>query len=80
MYDLEGVELGKCALQLPSPSYNKISPDDSDDSKENAIQMQVGDGAEKTSKAYYSVDLSAIELQPLLHRMENIESQTAPVK
>jgi hypothetical protein len=75
VFDLEGVELGKYALQLPPPSDNKVSPDDSDDSKKNAMQMQVGDGAEKTSKAYYSVDLSAIELQPLLQRMENIENQ-----
>lgn len=80
VFDLEGVELGKYALQLPLPSDNKVSPDDSDDSKKNAMQMQLGDGAEKTSKAYYSVDLSAIELQPLIQRMESIESKMSQLQ
>jgi len=80
VFDLEGVELGKYALQLPLPSDNKVSPDDSDDSKKNAMQMQLGDGAEKTSKAYYSVDFSAIELQPLIQRMESIESKMSQLQ
>jgi hypothetical protein len=83
VFDLEGVELGKYALQLAPPSNNIRSPEDVDSNKD-AIEMQVTDGAEKTfqavypelnHKAHYSVDLSAIELQPLLQRIESIENQ-----
>ena len=65
VFDLEGVELGKYALQLPPPSDSKVSPDSND-----LIKGQNGtEGA--ISKAQYSVDLSAIELHPLIQRMES---------
>jgi len=69
VFDLEGVELGKYALQLPPPSDNKVSPDSND-----LIKGQ--NGTEGTiSKAQYSVDMSAIELQPLIQKVEKMESQ-----
>jgi hypothetical protein len=80
VFDLEGVELGKYALELPLPSDNKVSPHDLDDSKKNAMQMQISDSADKAMKPYYSVDLSAIELQPLIQRMENIEIQMSQLQ
>ena len=80
VFDLEGVELGKYALQLPLPSDNKISPIDLEDSKHSTMQMQQVDGADKASKPHYSVDLSAIELQPLIQRMESIESQMSQLR
>jgi hypothetical protein len=80
VFDLEGVELGKYALQLPPPSDVKVSPDASDDSKRNELEMQPVDGAEKKSKAYYTIDLSAIEFQPLMQRMENIENHVSQLQ
>jgi hypothetical protein len=69
VFDLEGVELGKYALQLPPPSDTKVSPDSNDLNKGQ-------NGTEGTiSKAQYSVDLSAIELQPLIQKVEKMDSQ-----
>jgi hypothetical protein len=69
VFDLEGVELGKYALQLPPPSDNKVSPASNDLNKE----LSRTEGT--ISKAHYSVDLSAIELQPLIDKMENQMSE-----
>ena len=60
VFELEGVELGKYALQLPPPSDTKVAP---------------ADGDADLSKPRYTVDLSAIELQPLIQRVESAESQ-----
>jgi hypothetical protein len=60
VFELEGVELGKYALQLPPPSDTKVAP---------------ADGDADLSKPRYAVDLSAIELQPLIQRVESAESQ-----
>ena len=69
VFDLEGVELGKYALQLPPPSDNKVAPDSND-----LIKGQ--NGTEGTiSKAQYSVDMSAVELQPLIDKMESNMSE-----
>ena len=69
VFDLEGVELGKYALQLPPPSDTKVSPDSND-----LIKGQNGtDGT--ISKAQYSVDMSAVELQPLIDKMESNMSE-----
>ena len=72
VFDLEGVELGKYALQLPPPSDTKVSPDSND-----LIKGQNGtDGT--VSKTQYSVDMSAVELQPLIDKMEsNISENVA---
>ena len=59
VFELEGVELGKYALQLPPPSDNKVSPDGDSET------------AGTKSKAQYSVDLSAIELSPLIQKIES---------
>jgi hypothetical protein len=68
VFDLEGVELGKYALQIPPPSDTKVSPDPND--------LVKGDGTEGTiSKAQYSVDMSAVELQPLIDKMESNMSE-----
>jgi len=68
VFDLEGVELGKYALQLPPPSENKVSPDSNDLTK--------GDGTEGTiSKARYSVKMNAVELEPLIDKMERYNSE-----
>jgi hypothetical protein len=75
VFDLDGVELGKYGLQLPPPSDVKVSPVDSDDTTKNELEMHPVDCAEKKSKAYYTVDLTAIEFQPLIQRIEGIESQ-----
>ena len=70
VFEIEGVELGKYALQLPPPSDNKVTPDSSDLNKGES-------GNEGTkSKAQYSVDLSAIELQPLIQKMESQMSES----
>ena len=69
VFDLEGVELGKYALQLPPPSDTKVSPDSNDLNKEDS-------GTEGTiSKAQYSVDMSAVELQPLIDKVESNMSE-----
>jgi hypothetical protein len=60
VFELEGVELGKYALQLPPPSDTKVAP---------------ADGDADLSKPRYTVDLSAIELQPLIQRVESAESK-----
>jgi hypothetical protein len=60
VFELEGVELGKYALQLPPPSDTKVAP---------------ADGDADLSKPRYAVDLSPIELQPLIQRVESAESQ-----
>jgi hypothetical protein len=62
VFDLEGVELGKYALQLPPPSDTKVAP--------------AGE-ADGLSKAHYSVDLNAVELQPLIQRVESAEIQNS---
>ena len=69
VFDLEGVELGKYALQLPPPSDNKVSPDSND-----LIKGQNGT-AGTISKAQYSVDMSAVELQPLIDKVESNMSE-----
>jgi len=61
VFDLDGVELGKYALQLPPPSDTKVVP------------VEEGAAAGGLSKPHYSVDLSAIELQPLIQRVESAE-------
>jgi hypothetical protein len=61
VFDLDGVELGKYALQLPPPSDTKVAP------------LEEGAATGGLSKPHYSVDLSAIELQPLIQRVESIE-------
>jgi hypothetical protein len=61
VFDLDGVELGKYALQLPPPSDTKVAP------------AEEGAAAGGLSKPHYSVDLSAIELQPLIQRVESAE-------
>jgi hypothetical protein len=58
VFDIEGVELGKYALQLPPPSDTKVAP---------------ADAADALSKPRYSADLSAIELQPLIQRQESTD-------
>jgi hypothetical protein len=60
VFEIEGVELGKYALQLPPPSDTKVAP---------------ADGDADLSKPRYTVDRSAIELQPLIQRVESAESQ-----
>jgi hypothetical protein len=60
VFELEGVELGKYALQLPPPSDTKVVP---------------ADGADDLSKPRYSANLSAIELQPLIQRVESTDSK-----
>jgi hypothetical protein len=68
VFDLEGVELGKYALQLPPPSENKVSPDSN--------YLTKGDGTEGTiSKARYSVEMNAVELEPLIDKMERYNSE-----
>ena len=58
VFDIEGVELGKYALQLPPPSDTKVAP---------------ADAADDLRKPRYSADLSAIELQPLIQRQESTD-------
>lgn len=58
VFDIEGVELGKYALQLPPPSDTKVTP---------------ADGADDLRKPRHSADLSAIELQPLIQRQESTD-------
>jgi len=65
VFDLDGVELGKYALQLPPPSDTKVVP------------VEEGAAAAGLSKPHYSVDLSAIELQPLIQRVESAESNNS---
>ena len=60
VFDLEGVELGKYALQLPPPSDTTAA---------------LAEGAHDLSKPRNTVDLSAIELQPLIQRVESAESR-----
>ena len=63
VFELEGVELGKYALQLPPPSDTKVAPAERDE----------GNG--DLTKPRYTVDLGAIELQPLIQRLESAESK-----
>jgi hypothetical protein len=70
VFDLEGVELGKYALQLPPPSDNKVSPDSND------LMKGQNETAGTISKAQYSVDMSAVELQPLIDKMESNMSES----
>jgi hypothetical protein len=65
VFDLDGAELGKYALQLPPPSDTKVVP------------VEEGAAAGGLSKPHYSVDLSAIELQPLIQRVESAESNNS---
>jgi hypothetical protein len=58
VFELEGVELGKYALQLPPPSDTRVAP---------------ADGADDLRKPRYSADPSAIELQPLIQRQESTD-------
>jgi hypothetical protein len=65
VFDVEGVELGKYALQLPPPSDNKVVPVKGDAAK-------VG-----TSSAHQAIDLGSVELQPLISRIDMIEEQNS---
>ena len=65
VFDVEGVELGKYALQLPPPSDNKVVPLKGDAAK-------VG-----TSSDHQAIDLSSVELQPLISRIDMIEEQNS---
>ena len=65
VFDLDGVELGKYALQLPPPSDAKVAP------------VEEGAAAGGLSKPHYSVDLSTIELQPLIQRVECASSNNS---
>jgi hypothetical protein len=65
VFDLEGVELGKYALQLPPPSDTKVTPVDE------------GTAAGGLSKPHHLVELSAIELQPLIQSIESAESHNS---
>jgi hypothetical protein len=69
VFDLEGVELGIYALQLSPPSDNKVIPVSNDLNKELSRTEDV------ISKSHYSVDLSAVELQPLIDKMESQMSE-----
>jgi hypothetical protein len=69
VFDLEGVELGTYALQLPPPSDNKVSPASNDLNKELSRTEGI------ISKAHYSVDLRAVELQPLIDKLESQMSE-----
>jgi hypothetical protein len=72
VFDLEGVELGKYALQLPPPT-GKVAPEPADEDKTFT----------KLSRESL-VDVSAIELQPLIHRIDSrfeiMERQNAEVR
>ena len=63
VFDVEGVELGKYALQLPPPSDNKVVPVKGDAGKFDA------------SSAHQTVDLSSVELQPLISRIDAIDEK-----
>jgi hypothetical protein len=65
VFDVEGVELGKYALQLPPPSDNKVVP-----VKGDAVKFDA-------SSAHQTVDLSSVELQPLISRIDTIEEQNS---
>jgi hypothetical protein len=73
VFDLEGVELGKYALQLPPPT-GKVAPEPADEEK-TFTKFQLSRES--------LVDASAIELQPLIHlidsRFEIMERQNAEV-
>jgi hypothetical protein len=72
VFDLEGVELGKYALQLAPPT-GKVAPEPADEDKTFT----------KLSRESL-VDVSAIELQPLINRIdsrfETLERQNAEVR
>ena len=63
VFDVEGVELGKYALQLPPPSDNKVVP-----VKGDAVKFDA-------SSAHQTVDLSSVELQPLISRIDAIDEK-----
>ena len=65
VFDVEDVVLGKYALQLPPPSDNKVVPVKGD--------MAKFDG----STAHQTVELSSVELQPLISRMDVMEEQNS---
>jgi hypothetical protein len=65
VFDVEGVELGKYALQLPPPSDNKVVPVKGD--------MVKFDG----STAHQTVELGSVELQPLISRIDMVEEQNS---
>ena len=74
VFDLEGVELGKYALQLPPPT-GKVAPEPADEDKTfNKLQLS----------RESLVDVSEIELQPLIHRIDSrfeiMERQNAEVR
>ena len=72
VFDLEGVKLGKFALQLPPPT-GKVAPEPADED-ETFTELS------KESL----IDASAIELQPLIHRIDSrfevLERQNAEVR
>jgi hypothetical protein len=74
VFDLEGVELGKYALQLPPPSNNKIAPDSSDWKKRRS---RLDSGISYDGTHAQELDLSAIELQPLIARFEAMNSENS---
>lgn len=65
VFDVEDVVFGKYALQLPPPSDNKVVPVKGD--------MAKFDG----STAHQTVELSSVELQPLISRMDVMEEQNS---
>jgi hypothetical protein len=71
VFDLEGVELGTYALQLPPPSDNKVSP------APNDLDKDLSNSEGSISKTDYAVDLSAVELQPLIDKMKSQMSENA---
>jgi hypothetical protein len=64
VFDLQNVELGKYALQLPPPTDVKVAPEPADEV-----------GAFTKISRDSSVELLEIELQPLIKKLENIDSR-----
>lgn len=63
VFDVEGVELGKYALQLPPPSDNKVVPVKGDSAKFDQ------------SSAHQTIDLNSVELRPLISRIDLIDKR-----